>query len=83
MTTIRGGVTGEHADIQVVDDPIKPLGLDGSAHVTANMLGEVSLDEDPLPPGSPPQAEAREGKTYPAELEWVEGWKQGHCLLAS
>jgi predicted dehydrogenase len=40
----------------------------------ANMLGEVSLDEDPLPPGSPPQAEAREGKTYPAELEWVEGW---------
>jgi len=37
-------------------------------------LGEVSLDENPLPPGSPPQAEAREGKTYPAELEWVEGW---------
>jgi predicted dehydrogenase len=37
-------------------------------------LGEVSLEEDPLPPGSPPQAEAREGKTYPAELEWTEGW---------
>jgi predicted dehydrogenase len=38
------------------------------------MLHEISLDETPLPPGSPPQAEAREGKTYPAELEWVEGW---------
>lgn len=40
----------------------------------AHTLGEISLDEDPRPPGSPPQAEAREGKTYPAELEWVEGW---------
>ena len=40
----------------------------------ANMLGEVALDEDPLLPGSPPPAEAREGKTYPAKLEWVEGW---------
>ncbi len=40
----------------------------------AFMLNEVSLDEKASPPGSPPKMEAREGKTYPAELEWVEGW---------
>lgn len=37
-------------------------------------LGQISLDDEPLPIGSPPQAESREGKTYPAELEWTEGW---------
>lgn len=40
----------------------------------ALVLGEVSLDEEPSPPGSTPKMEAREGKTYPPELEWVEGW---------
>ncbi len=40
----------------------------------AKALGQVSLDEDPQPPGSPPQAQSRDAKTYPAELEWVEGW---------
>ena len=37
-------------------------------------LGQISLEDDPLPVGSPPQAESREGKTYPPELEWTEGW---------
>ncbi len=40
----------------------------------AKGLGQVSLDEEPQPPGSPPQAQSRDAKTYPAELEWVEGW---------
>ncbi|MFN8456677.1 MAG: Gfo/Idh/MocA family oxidoreductase [Anaerolineae bacterium] len=40
----------------------------------AHTLGEISLETAPQPPGSLPQAERREGKTYPAELEWVEGW---------
>lgn len=37
-------------------------------------LGQISLKDERLPVGSPPQAESREGKTYPAELEWTEGW---------
>ena len=37
-------------------------------------LGQLSLAEERLPAGSPPKAESREGKTYPAELEWTEGW---------
>jgi predicted dehydrogenase len=40
----------------------------------AKGLGQISLDEEPQPPGSPPQAQSRDAKTYPAELEWVEGW---------
>jgi predicted dehydrogenase len=37
-------------------------------------LGQVSLDDDPLPVGSPPKAQSRDGKTFPPELEWTEGW---------
>jgi predicted phage terminase large subunit-like protein len=37
-TTVGGQVTGEHADIQVVDDPIKPLDVTGSMSVTSNAL---------------------------------------------
>ena len=37
-------------------------------------LGQISLDEEPLPVGSPPKAQSRDGKTFPAELEWTEGW---------
>ena len=40
----------------------------------AKGLGQVSLDEEPQAPGSPPPAQSRDAKTYPAELEWVEGW---------
>jgi predicted dehydrogenase len=40
----------------------------------AKTLGEISLDEEPHPPGSPPKLERRNGKTYPVEFEWVEGW---------
>jgi predicted phage terminase large subunit-like protein len=41
MTTIKGGVTGEHADIQVVDDPIKPLDVSKSLAVADTALKEV------------------------------------------
>jgi predicted phage terminase large subunit-like protein len=41
MTTIKGGVTGEHADIQVVDDPIKPLDVSKSLAVADTALSEV------------------------------------------
>jgi len=41
-TTIGGGVTGEHADIQVVDDPIKPLEVTGSPAVASNTLERVA-----------------------------------------
>ena len=37
-------------------------------------LGQISLDDEPLPVGSPPKAQSRDGKTFPAELEWTEGW---------
>ncbi len=40
----------------------------------AKTLGEISLDEEPRPPGSPPEGQSRDGKSFPAELEWVEGW---------
>jgi len=40
----------------------------------AKALGEISLEEDPRPPGSPPAMQSRDGKTFPAEVEWVEGW---------
>ena len=42
MTTVKGGVTGEHADIQVVDDPIKPLDVSKSLAVADTALSEVS-----------------------------------------
>jgi predicted dehydrogenase len=37
-------------------------------------LGQIPLEGKRLPVGSPPHAESREGKTYPPELEWTEGW---------
>jgi predicted phage terminase large subunit-like protein len=37
-TTVGGVVTGEHAHIQVVDDPIKPLDVTGTMAVTAKTL---------------------------------------------
>jgi predicted dehydrogenase len=40
----------------------------------AQTLGEISLDEEPQPPGSAPKLERRNSKTYPVEFEWVEGW---------
>ncbi|GAB4538941.1 MAG: inositol 2-dehydrogenase [Anaerolineae bacterium] len=40
----------------------------------ARGLGQISLDEDPQPPGSPPQAQSRDAMSYPADVEWVEGW---------
>lgn len=40
-TTVGGAVTGEHADIQVVDDPHKPLEVTGSMHVAKNALDRV------------------------------------------
>ena len=39
-TTVRGSVTGEHADIQMVDDPIKPLEVTKSMHVAQTTLKE-------------------------------------------
>ncbi len=41
MTTVKGGVTGEHADVQVVDDPIKPLEVTKSTAVAKATLEEV------------------------------------------
>jgi predicted dehydrogenase len=40
----------------------------------ARSLGQISLDEESGRPGSPPAAQSRDANTYPAELEWVEGW---------
>ena len=40
----------------------------------AMMLDEISLEADPLPPDAPPKGQSRDGKTFPPELEWVEGW---------
>lgn len=42
-TTVSGQVTGEHADVQVVDDPIKPLEVSGSLAVSATALEKVLL----------------------------------------
>jgi predicted phage terminase large subunit-like protein len=33
-TSVRGPVTGRHADIQVVDDPIKPISVQGASAIT-------------------------------------------------
>lgn len=38
VTSIKGGITGEHAHIQVVDDPIKPLDVTGSQAVSKTAL---------------------------------------------
>lgn len=40
--TVAGSVTGEHADIQIVDDPLKPLDIDGkSSNVTDTALDKA------------------------------------------
>jgi predicted phage terminase large subunit-like protein len=41
-TTVKGGIVGEHADIQVADDPVKPLEVTKSMNVAQNALDEVS-----------------------------------------
>lgn len=41
-TSVAGRVTGRHADIQVVDDPIKPKDIAGSATVTRKAVRAVS-----------------------------------------
>jgi len=40
-SSIRGGGTGRHADIIVVDDPIKPANTQGAASVTRNEIDFV------------------------------------------
>lgn len=40
-TSVESVVTGRHADLKVVDDPIKPLDTIGSAGVTATQLKKV------------------------------------------
>ena len=41
--TVSGSVTGSHGHIQIVDDPLKPLEIDGrSAHVTDTALDKAS-----------------------------------------
>jgi len=41
-TSVRGEVTGRHADIQVCDDPIKPILTQGKAAVTRNEIDFVN-----------------------------------------
>jgi predicted phage terminase large subunit-like protein len=41
--TPKGGVTGEHADYQMVDDPLKPLEVTKSMAVAQTALDEVSI----------------------------------------
>ena len=41
-TSVAGKATGRHADIQVVDDPIKPKDVSGSAAVTRKAIDLVS-----------------------------------------
>lgn len=41
-TSVRGPVTGRHADIQVVDDPIKPIATQGAAAITRTELDFVT-----------------------------------------
>lgn len=40
-TTVAGGVTGEHADTQFCDDPIKPFEVTRSMHVATKALESV------------------------------------------
>ncbi|MEI6805579.1 MAG: phage terminase large subunit [Myxococcaceae bacterium] len=37
-TSVGGTATGEHADVQVVDDPIKPMDVSGTSAVTKTVL---------------------------------------------
>ena len=37
-TSVGGTATGEHADVQVVDDPIKPMDVAGTSAVTRSVL---------------------------------------------
>lgn len=37
-TSVGGTCTGEHADVQVVDDPIKPMDVSGTSAVTKSVL---------------------------------------------
>jgi myo-inositol 2-dehydrogenase/D-chiro-inositol 1-dehydrogenase len=46
----------------------------GSWMAGAKELNQISLDDEPPSPESPPRGESRDATTYPAELEWVEGW---------
>lgn len=39
-TSVAGPVTGRHADIQVVDDPIKPLDVEGGAEATRTKINQ-------------------------------------------
>jgi predicted phage terminase large subunit-like protein len=41
ITTIGGSIVGEHADIQIADDPHKPYDLTGSVAVAMTALGKV------------------------------------------
>jgi predicted phage terminase large subunit-like protein len=41
-TSVEGGVTGDHADIQVVDDPIKPIEVTGSTAVARTTLEKAA-----------------------------------------
>jgi predicted phage terminase large subunit-like protein len=40
-TSVQGGVTGRHADVQVVDDPTKPMDVMGGRAVTRTQLNFV------------------------------------------
>ena len=40
-TSVGGAVTGDHADRQVVDDPIKPLEVTGALATTGTALAKV------------------------------------------
>jgi len=62
--------SGELGDIRYVQ--IHSFG--GLWRAGANTVGQVSLETEPAPPGAPPPAQRRDGKTYPALLEWTEGW---------
>ena len=41
MTTVGGGITGEHGHTQVTDDPLKPLDLGGSLAASKNTLEKI------------------------------------------
>jgi predicted phage terminase large subunit-like protein len=42
-TTVRGGATGEHADIQLVDDPLKPYEVTRALTVTGTALEDCRI----------------------------------------
>ena len=41
VTTINSTVTGEHADIQMIDDPIKPQDASGTKSITKSVLDDI------------------------------------------